>query len=359
MRIGLIKEIKPAERRVGLTVAGVATLTADGHNVLVESGAGLGAGFSDEDYEAAGAKIVDVEEAWQGTDLVVKVKEPIASEYGFLRKDTALFTYLHLAADRNLTQALLAAETTAIAYETVDDGRGGLPLLQPMSEVAGRLAAQAAAQYLLHPYGGRGLLLGGSPGVAPAKVLVIGGGVVGTQAALIAAGLRADVTILDTSARRIRELEDLFGTSVRTLHSDVETLRREMVAADVVIGAVLVPGAAAPKLASREDLASLKPGALLIDVAIDQGGCFETSRPTTYDDPVYEVDGVMHYCVANMPGAVPHTSTRALTNATLPYVRRLAELGPEEAMARDAGLANGLNTQAGLITNEAVAAAMR
>jgi alanine dehydrogenase len=356
MRIGLVKETKPAERRVALTETGVTTLVSDGHEVLVETGAGVGAGIDDAAYAYAGAKLVGTTDAW-AADLVVKVKEPIAPEYGYLRESSSLFTYLHLAADRALTDALLDARVTAIAYETVEDPRGGLPLLTPMSEIAGRLAAHAAGQYLMHPYGGPGLLLGGSPGVAPAKVVILGGGVVGTQAATLAVGMRADVTILDVSPRRVRELEDLFGNSARVLQSDPATLLTQIASADVVIGAVLVPGAAAPELVSREDLARLKPEALLIDVAIDQGGCFETSRPTTYDEPTYRVDGIVHYCVANMPGAVPHTSTRALTNVTLPYVRRLANLGVDAALDADPGLARGLNTRAGAVTHDAVAAA--
>jgi alanine dehydrogenase len=292
-----------------------------------------------------------------GADFVVKVKEPIAPEYQYLRESTALFTYLHLAADPQLTQALLDARVTAIAYETVEDDRGGLPLLTPMSEIAGRLAAHAAGHYLMHPYGGPGLLLGGSPGVAPAKVVILGGGVVGTQAALLAIGMHADVIVLDVSPRRVRELEHLLGTRAQVLQSDPATLLAEAARADVIIGAVLVPGAAAPKLISRRDLAQLKRGALLIDVAIDQGGCFETSRPTTYHEPTYEVDGIVHYCVANMPGSVPQTSTRALTNATLPYIRRIANLGVDDALANDPGLARGLNTHAGTLTHAAVAAA--
>jgi len=355
MRIGVVKETKPAERRVALTDAGARTLTADGHDVLVESGAGMGAGIADADYEAAGAKIVGVDDAW-AAELVVKVKEPVAGEYERLREESVLFTYLHLAADRALTEALLQRRVTAIAYETVVDDRGELPLLKPMSEVAGRLAAHAAGQYLMHPHGGPGLLLGGSPGVAPAKVTVLGGGVVGTQAALLAVGMRADVTILDTSSHRVRELDELFGRSAQVLQSQGGSAISLLQESDVVIGAVLVPGAAAPKLLSREDLRLLKPGALLVDVAIDQGGCFETSRPTTYDAPTYDVDGITHYCVANMPGAVPRTSTRALTNATLPYVRRLAALGVDEAFDRDPGLRRGLNTRAGAITHDAVAA---
>ncbi len=358
MRIGVVREIKPAERRVALTDAGARALVADGHDVLVERGAGVGAGIPDEEYERAGAKLVSPDDAW-GSELVVKVKEPVAEEYDRLREESVLFTYLHLAADRPLTQALLDNRVTAIAYETVVDDRGELPLLKPMSEVAGRLAAHAAGQYLTHPYGGPGLLLGGSPGVPPAKVTVLGGGVVGTQAASLAVGMRADVTILDTSSRRVRELEEYFGSSAQVLQSAGGPAITALRDADVVIGAVLVPGAAAPKLLTRDGLGLLKPGALLIDVAIDQGGCFETSRPTTHDAPTYEVDGVTHYCVANMPGAVPRTSTRALTNATLPYVRRLAGLGVDDALDRDHGLRSGLNTRAGTITHDAVAAAFR
>jgi alanine dehydrogenase len=356
MRIGLPSEIKPAERRVALTDIGVAALVRDGHDVVVERDAGAGAGIADASYELAGATLVDTAAAW-ATDLVVKVKEPIAPEYRYLRESTALFTYLHLAANPELTRALVEAKVTAIAYETVEDDRGGLPLLTPMSEIAGRLAAHAAGHYLMHPYGGPGLLLGGSPGVAPAKVVILGGGVVGTQGALLAIGMHADVTVLDVSPRRVRELEPLLGTRAQVLQSDPATLLAEAAHADVVIGAVLVPGAAAPKLISRRDLAQLKPGALLIDVAIDQGGCFETSRPTTYDEPTYEIDGIVHYCVANMPGAVPQTSTRALTNATLPYVRRIANLGVDDALAEDPGLARGLNAHAGTLTHDAVAAA--
>jgi alanine dehydrogenase len=356
MRIGVVKETKPGERRVALTDAGARTLSTDGHDVLVESGAGLGAGITDDDYEGAGAKIVSVADAW-AAELVVKVKEPVAAEYDRLREETVLFTYLHLAADRPLTEALLDRRVTAIAYETVVDDRGELPLLKPMSEVAGRLAAHAAGHYLMHPAGGPGLLLGGSPGVPPARVTVLGGGVVGTQAALLAVGMRADVTILDTSPRRVRELEEQFGRQLQVLHSQGGPAISAVRESDVVIGAVLVPGAAAPQLLTRDDLRLLKPGALLIDVAIDQGGCFETSRPTTYEAPTYQVDGITHYCVANMPGGVPRTSTRALTNATLHYVRHLAGLGVNAAFDRDPGLRRGLNTRGGAITHEAVAAA--
>jgi alanine dehydrogenase len=356
MRIGVPAEIKPSERRVAVTPAGAAALTADGHDVVVEAGAGAGAGFPDELYVAAGARIEPVaENVWADSELVVKVKEPIASEYGHLRDDLTLFTYLHLAADRELTEALIAAGTTAIAYETVNGSGGGLPLLVPMSEVAGRLAAQAAAHHLQHPFGGPGILMGGVPGVRPADVVVIGGGVVGTQAALVAAGMQAEVTVLDTSQTRVRELDALFGDRVRVLASDPETLERSLRSADVVIGAVLVPGRAAPNVVRREMLAQLQEHAVLVDVAIDQGGCFETSHPTTHEQPTFRVDGILHYCVANMPGAVPRTSTRSLTNATLPYLRRLAAQGPGPAMASDPLLAAGLNVAGGQISFPGVA----
>lgn len=356
MHVGVVKEVKPAELRVGLTPAGVAALVQNGHRVLVERDAGVGAGFDNEEYLLAGANIAGAPEVWADSELLVKVKEPIEAEYGYLRRDQVLFTYLHLAADRPLTEALVGAGATAIAYETVQTDHG-LPLLVPMSEVAGRLAAQAAAQYLLHPAGGPGVLMGGSPGVAPARVVIIGGGVVGTQAALIALGLQAEVTIFDTSDRRIRELTDLFAGRARVLYSDPFTLAAELQAADVVIGAVLVPGALAPKVVSREHLTLMRPEAVLVDVAIDQGGCFETSHPTSYDEPIFRVDGRIHYCVANMPGGVPRTSTRALTNATLPYVRRLASQGFDAAIASDPALAKGANIVAGRIVHHGVAAA--
>jgi alanine dehydrogenase len=356
MRISTVKEIKTKEARVGLTPAGVAVLTRDGHDVFVEGDAGTVAGCTDDEYEQAGAKLVDQAEAWANAELLVKVKEPIAEEYGFLRDDLTLFAYLHLPADHRLTEALLQAKTLSIAYETVQD-HAGLPLLTPMSEIAGRLAAHAAATYLTAPEGGPGRLLGGSPGVAPCRVVVIGGGVVGTQAALLALGMQAEVTVLDSSPTRIRQLDSLLDGRARVVMSDPTTLARELSSADVVIGAVLVPGKAAPKVVTRADLALLPPGALLIDVAIDQGGAFETSRPTTYADPAYEIDGIRHYCVANMPGGVPQTSTRALTNATFPYLRRLAGMGPEHAIAQDPALALGVNTRDGSITHTGVAEA--
>jgi alanine dehydrogenase len=354
MRVGVVKEIKTREARVGLTPAGAGALAGDGHEVLVEHGAGAGAGFEDRLYEQAGAKLVSQEDAWTGSDLVIKVKEPLAAEYRFLREDLTLFTYLHLAADRPLTEALLASGTLSLAYETVQDATG-LPLLSPMSEIAGRLAAHAAATYLTSPAGGPGLLLGGSPGVAPARVVVIGGGVVGTQAALLALGMQAEVTTLDTDPRRIRELDLVFHGRARVLASDAYTLPRELAGADVVIGAVLVPGQSAPKVVRREDLALLKPSALLIDVAIDQGGAFATSRPTTYDQPIHVTEGIRHYCVANMPGGVPQTATRALTNATFPHLRHLAATGPTAAIDADPALARGVNTRDGRLTYPGVA----
>ncbi|MEX5269775.1 alanine dehydrogenase [Kocuria sabuli] len=355
MRVAVPREIKPAERRVGLVPAGVTQLVRDGHEVLVETGAGEGSGFDDDSYAAAGAEVVDRHAVWEQAELLVKVKEPVAEEYGFLRPDLTLFAYLHLAADRPLTEALLEAGTTAVAFETVRSGRA-LPLLQPMSEIAGRLAAQSAAHHLQTNAGGPGLLMGGVPGVAAAKVVVIGGGAVGTQAALMSSGLMADVTVLDASGVRVRELTDLVGHRARVLMSDEHVLEEEISGADVVIGAVLVPGAAAPKLVRREHLPLLHDHALLVDVAIDQGGCFETSHPTTYDDPTFEVDGITHYCVANMPGVVPRTASRALANATTPYLRRLAR-GPEQALAGDPEFAAGLNTAGGTIRHAGVAQA--
>lgn len=348
MRVGVVTEIKPAERRVALTPNGAAELVGAGHEVLVQAGAGVGSGFADEAYTAAGAKLADgAEQVWGDSELVVKVKEPIASEYPLLSEDTALFTYLHLAAEPALTDALVAAKTTGIAYETVTETDGSLPLLAPMSEVAGRLAGQAGAYFLQHPLGGRGVLIGGVPGVAPARVVVIGGGVVGFNAARVAAGMGAEVTILERNPKRLRELEDRFDGRIRVVMSDPLALEEEVSNADVVIGAVLIPGAAAPKLITRELLGKMRERAVIVDVAIDQGGCAETSRPTTHGDPTYVVDGILHYCVANMPGAVPSTSTRALTNSTMPYVRALADQGVEAALERDPRLAAGLNTKAG------------
>jgi alanine dehydrogenase len=348
MRVGVVTEIKPSERRVALTPAGAAELVGAGHEVLVQAGAGVGSGFPDAAYTSAGAKLVDgAEGVWGDSELVVKVKEPIASEYPLLSEDTALFTYLHLAAEPALTEALVAAKTTGIAYETVTETDGSLPLLAPMSEVAGRLAGQAGAYFLQHPLGGRGVLIGGVPGVAPARVVVIGGGVVGFNAARVAAGMGAEVTILERSPKRLRELEDRFDGRIRVVMSDPLSLEEEVSNADVVIGAVLIPGAAAPKLITRELLGKMRERAVIVDVAIDQGGCAETSRPTTHAEPTYLVDGILHYCVANMPGAVPSTSTRALTNSTMPYVRALADQGIDAALENDPRLAAGLNTKGG------------
>ncbi|MGZ8701499.1 MAG: alanine dehydrogenase [Gaiellaceae bacterium] len=355
MKIGVAKEIKTDEYRVALTPAGARELGQRGHDVIVETGAGGGSSFSDAAYEAAGARIAPVEEVWGEAELLLKVKEPIAPEYGRLREGLVLFTYLHIAADEALTRALLESRTTAVAYETVETDSGALPLLAPMSEIAGRLAAQAGAYFLEKPLGGRGLLLGGVPGVAPGRVVVIGGGIVGYNAAVIAIGLGANVTILERSIDRMRHLEEILSGRVSLVMSSSLQIEESVSEADVVIGAVLIPGALAPRLITREMVAGMKDGAVLADVAIDQGGCAETSRPTTHSQPVYTVEGVTHYCVANMPGAVPITSTKALTNATLPYVEAIADHGLAESVARDPALARGVNVVEGTVTYEAVA----
>jgi len=357
MRIGVAREIKPDEYRVALTPAGARELVQRGHDVLVESSAGEGSAFPDAAYAAAGAGIVGTEEVWAQAELLLKVKEPIEPEYGRLRAGLVLFTYLHIAADEPLTRALLDSGITAVAYETVETDSRVLPLLAPMSEVAGRLAAQAGAYFLEKPLGGRGLLLGGVAGVAPGRVVVIGGGMVGYNAAVIALGLGAQVTILDRSIDRMRHLEEILSGRVSLVMSSSLQIEESVTEADVVIGAVLIPGALAPKLVTREMVRAMKPGSVLCDVAIDQGGCAETSHPTTHSAPVYEVDGVTHYCVANMPGAVPITSTLALTNATLPYVEAIADRGLEAAVASDAALARGVNVLDGKITYKAVAEA--
>jgi alanine dehydrogenase len=355
MRVGVPKEIKPNEHRVGLTPGSVREFVDRGHEVLVQCGAGAGIGAADADYGAAGARTVaTAREVFDAADLVVKVKEPQPGECAMLRRGQILFTYLHLAPDPELTRRLLDARVTGIAYETVTDVAGGLPLLAPMSEVAGRLAIQAAARFLEQPAGGQGLLLGGVPGVAPARVVVIGGGVVGTQAARMALGLGARVTLLDRSLARLRQLDDLFDGRADTVYATRDNVEQAVVSADAVIGAVLVPGAAAPKLIGRSLLGRMKRGAVLVDVAIDQGGCFETSRPTTHADPVYTVDGVLHYCVANMPGAVPRTSSHALVNATLPYGLAIAG-GGLRAVLTDPHLRAGLNVHDGQLTHAAVA----
>ena len=357
MRIGVAKEIKAQEYRVALTPAGARELVQRGHEVVVETGAGLGSTFQDADYQATGARIGSVDEVWEQADLLLKVKEPIASEYPRLREGLVLFTYLHIAADEPLTRALVESGIAAVAYETVETDDRRLPLLAPMSEVAGRLAAQAGAQYLEKPKGGRGLLLGGVAGVAPGKVVIIGGGIVGYNAAVIALGLGAQVTILDRSVDRMRHLEEILHGRVNLVMSSTLEIESSIVDADVVIGAVLIPGALAPKLLTREMVTGMQEGAVFCDVAIDQGGCAETSHATTHDDPVYVVDGVTHYCVANMPGAVPVTSTKALTNVTLPYVEAIADHGLAAAVARDPALARGVNVLDGRITYEAVAEA--
>ena len=356
MRIGIPKEIKTLEFRVGMTPAGVRELVNEGHEVLVETDAGLGIGMYDADYERVGAKIVGTDkEVFDAAELIVKVKEPQLPECAMLREDQVLFTYLHLAADPAQTKALVESGTTAIAYETVTAPDGTLPLLTPMSEVAGRLSIQAGAYHLQKANGGRGVLLGGVPGVRAAQVIIIGGGVAGRNAADMAVGMGAEVTVLDRSLPRLRELDDIWGGRVHTVYSTRDEIDRLVTDADLVVGAVLIAGAAAPKLVSREDVRRMHDGAVMVDISIDQGGCFETSRPTTHAEPTYIVDGVVHYCVTNMPGAVPRTSTLALTNATLPFVRSLANRGWREALRRDPHLANGLNIHAGHVNHEAVA----
>jgi alanine dehydrogenase len=356
MIVGVPKEIKDNEARVGVTPAGVKALTEAGHKVLVETQAGALSGFPDDDYQNAGAEIVgDAGFAWGKADMVVKVKEPIESEYACFREGLVLFTYLHLAPVPELTNRLLEAKVIGIAYETVRDRHGMLPLLMPMSEVAGRMSVQVGASYLERERGGRGILLGGVPGVPPAHVAILGGGVVGTNAARIALGLGARTTLVDVNLNRLRELDDIFGGRLYTLASNSYNLAQVTRDADLVIGGVLIPGSTAPKLVTRAMVAQMKRGAVIVDVAIDQGGCVETARPTSHSDPSYKVDGVVHYCVTNMPGAVPHTSTLALTNSTFPYLMRLANLGARQALKQDAGLAEGLNTWLGTLTYAGVA----
>jgi alanine dehydrogenase len=357
MKVGVVKEIKSDEYRVALTPAGARELVGRGHDVLVESGAGEGSAFADEVYAAVGASTGSAEQVWADSELLLKVKEPLPEEYGLLHEGQILFTYLHLAASAELTQALVESGAACVAYETVETASGALPLLAPMSEIAGRLSAQAGAYFLEKPLGGRGLLLGGVAGVAPGRVLIIGGGIVGYNAALIAIGLGANVTILERSIDRMRHLEQILSGRVSLVMSSTLQIEESVRDADVVIGAVLIPGARAPKLITRQMLTTMKNGAVFCDVAIDQGGCAETSRPTTHTDPVYVVEGVTHYCVANMPGAVPVTSTKALTNATLPYVEAIADHGLAEAVARDPALAKGVNVLDGKVTYEAVAEA--
>ncbi len=358
MIIGIPKEIKNNENRVSLTPAGASELKAHGHTVYVQHNAGLNSGFPDEAYVAAGATILPtIEDVYATAEMIIKVKEPIKQEYQLVRKGQLIFTYFHFACDRELTEAMLASGATCLAYETVVDRNGGLPLLIPMSEVAGRMAAQEGARFLEKPQGGCGKLMGGVPGVKPAKVLVLGGGIVGTNAALITAGLGADVTLCDISLPRLRYLSDTMPKNVKTLYSSRYNIEQELPTTDLVVGAVLIPGAKAPHLVTRDMLKLMRPGSVLVDVAIDQGGCFETSHPTTHAEPIYEIDGVVHYCVANIPGAVPCTSTLALTNATLPYAIKLADLGWEAACRADAGLAKGLNVVDGKVTFPGVAEA--
>jgi alanine dehydrogenase len=356
MIIGVPREIKDHEARVGVTPAGVRALSDAGHKVLVETNAGALSSFPDDEYQNAGAEIVgDAGYCWGKAEMVVKVKEPVEKEYPYFRDGLVLFTYLHLAPIPDLTNKLLDSKVIGIAYETVRDRQNTLPLLTPMSEVAGRMSVQVGASYLEKEKGGRGILLGGVPGVPPAHVTVIGGGVVGTNAARIALGMGAKVTLIDLNLNRLREIDDIFNGRVYTLASNSYNVAHATREADLVIGGVLIPGATAPKIVTREMVSRMKKGAVIVDVAIDQGGCVETARPTSHSDPSYTVDGVVHYCVTNMPGAVPHTSTLALTNATFPYVMRIASLGAKEALRQDAGLAEGLNTWGGKLTYKGVA----
>ena len=358
MIVGIPKEIKNNENRVSMTPAGVRELVKRGHTVYVQHTAGENSGFPDAEYERAGAHILPtIEEVYAVAEMIVKVKEPIEPEYKLVRRGQLVFTYFHFACDRTLTEAMLQSGATCLAYETVVDKQGTLPLLIPMSEVAGRMSVQEGARFLEKPQGGKGILLGGVPGVKPAKVLVLGGGVVGTEAALMAAGLGADVTVCDISLPRLRHLAEFMPKNVKTMFSSTYNIEQELPTTDLVIGAVLIPGAKTPHLITREMLGMMKKGSVMVDVAIDQGGCFETSHPTTHAEPVYEVDGIIHYCVANIPGAVPFTSTLALTNATLPYALRLADKGWQQACAEDPGLKLGLNVVDGKVTFPGVAEA--
>ena len=358
MIVGIPKEIKNNENRVSLTPSGARELVQRGHTVYVQHTAGINSGFTDEDYEKAGAHILpSIEDVYGTAEMIIKVKEPIESEYGLVRERQLVFTYFHFACDQQLTEAMIKSKSVCMAYETVVDRQGALPLLIPMSEVAGRMSVQEGARFLEKPQGGKGILLGGVPGVKPAKVLVLGGGVVGTNAALMAAGLGADVTICDISLPRLRQLNEFMPKNVKTLFSSAHNIEQELATTDLVVGAVLIPGAKAPHLITRPMLKLMKKGSVLVDVAIDQGGCFETSHPTTHAEPTYEVDGIIHYCVANIPGAVPCTSTLALTNATLPYAVKLADMGWEKACETDSGLKKGLNIVNGKVVFPAVAEA--
>ena len=360
MTIGVPREVKDHESRVGVTPAGVKALVEAGHKVLVETNAGALSGFTDDEYQAVGAEIVGSHwDVWRLADMIVKVKEPTEKEYVHFREGLLLFTYLHLAPLTALTDALLEKKVTGIAYETVRDRTGALPLLIPMSEVAGRMSVQVGATFLEKEHGGRGVLLGGVPGTTPGNVCIIGGGIVGTNAAKIALGMGAHVTIVDSNLGRLRDLDDIFSGRLHTLASNSYNVERAVCAADLVIGGVLIPGAAAPKIVTRAMVSKMKKGAVIVDVAIDQGGCIETARPTTHTDPSFEVDGVVHYCVTNMPAAVPYTSTLALTNATFPYVLKLAKMGAEAAIREDKGIAEGVNTYNGVLTYAAVAQAQK
>ena len=360
MLIGVPKEIKNHEYRVGLVPSSVRELVHNGHKVIIETAAGAGIGFSDKDYKAAGASIVQsAEQVFAKAEMIVKVKEPQAKECKMLRKGQILYTYLHLAPDPAQTEALIKSGCTAIAYETVTSARGGLPLLAPMSEVAGRMSVQVGAHYLEKEPGGAGILLGGVPGVRAADVVVLGGGVSGTHAIRMAMGMEAQVTVIDRSIERLRQLDEIFGSKLNTIYSTVDAIEHYVTTSDLVIGAVLIPGAAAPKLVTRKMIKAMRPGSVVVDIAIDQGGCFETSHATTHADPVYVVDGVTHYCVANMPGAVARTSTFALNNATLPFAVALANKGYKRALADDAHLLNGLNVHEGKLTYKAVAQALK
>jgi alanine dehydrogenase len=358
MKIGVPKEIKTNENRIALVPAGAETLISAGHSVLVEKGAGIGSGFTDEDYTSVGAKIApDAAAVWKDSEMIMKVKEPIKPEWPHMRKGQLIFTYFHFAADKELTQAHLDSGATCVAYETVELPTRELPLLTPMSEVAGRMAVQEGAKYLEKLYGGRGVLLGGVPGVAPAKVVILGGGIVGINAAKMAAGMGAKVVILDISLERLRYLSDVMPANVQTIHSNRHNVLEQIATADLVVGGVLIPGAVAPKLIRKEDLKTMQPGSVIVDVAIDQGGCVETIHATTHENPTYVVDGVIHYGVANMPGGVPRTSTLALTNATLPYALQLANKGWKKALKDNPALLKGLNVTAGKVTYRGVAEA--
>ena len=360
MIIGVPKEIKTNENRVSMTPAGVMELTRKKHQVYVQSKAGLGSGYTDADYKKAGAKILKtIEQVYKKAEMIVKVKEPIKSEYSLVKDDQLLFTYFHFASHKPLTDAMIKSNAVCLAYETVTARDGSLPLLVPMSEVAGRMATQEGAKYLEKPMGGRGILLGGVPGVPPANVLILGGGIVGSNAAKMAAGLGANVTIMDINLNRLRELDDIMPANVSTMYSNAYNIQKMIPTQDLIIGAVLIPGAKAPNLITKRMLKDMRDGTVLVDVAVDQGGCIETCRPTTHSKPTFIIDGVLHYCVANMPGAVPYTSTIALTNATLPYVLRLASKGWKKACAADEGLANGLNVVHGKVVHKGVSDAFK